>query len=382
MVPGVIKRVAFWYTFVYLFFFNLSNTSPLSYIPYVGGALLTAYEELRKKSIPVLGKALGLEVVVQRTGSGDTMLDWLTLLAIVCVSAALAPALVWLTRKKPLPVALFLFWVRLCLGNILIGYGACKLIPVQMGPPGMHRLLQPLGEMSPMGLVWTFMGFSPFYESFTGLVELSAGLLLFHPRTRLLGAMIGMVAAVQVFLINMCFDVPVKIYSFHIVVMAAVLMLPDAPRLLNFLLMNRTVEPAPEYYLSSKPRLETLLQVWFGLGIATLAVAMNYQYLQKSKNWVTHKGVWDLEGSPLGWQRVILDYPGKMTVIKADGSKEFHQIEWFEQGLRVLTEGMTLSVYAPDDNTLDLGVARGRRYDDFPLLQRGFHWVQEKPFNR
>ncbi len=85
------------------------------------------------------------------------------------------------------------------------------------------------------GAVWTFMGFSPIYQSITGLVELSGGLLLFHPRTRLLGAAIALVACVQVFLTQ---HVPRTVTSIHFppARMAVLLMLPDTRRLLNLFL--------------------------------------------------------------------------------------------------------------------------------------------------
>jgi len=50
---------------------------------------------------------------------------------------------------------------------------------VQFEPPGYGRLTQPLGQYSPMALLWTFMGYSPLYTSFTGSAEVIGGVLLF-----------------------------------------------------------------------------------------------------------------------------------------------------------------------------------------------------------
>ena len=69
-------------------------------------------------------------------------------------------------------------------------YGLQKLIPLQMSTPSLHRFLQPMGEMSGMGLVWRFMGISPEYQMFAGLLEVIPGVLLCFRRTRLPGALL------------------------------------------------------------------------------------------------------------------------------------------------------------------------------------------------
>ena len=60
----------------------------------------------------------------------------------------------------------------------MIVYGMVKVIPVQMEYPSLIRLLQPLGTLSPMGLLWVDMGSAPAYEIFTGCAEVAGGLLL------------------------------------------------------------------------------------------------------------------------------------------------------------------------------------------------------------
>jgi hypothetical protein len=73
------------------------------------------------------------------------------------------------------------------------------------------QLVQTYGDMSPMGVLWKFMGQSPYYQSFTGLVELLAGLFLCFRFTYLLGLTLGFLAFSQVFALNLFFDVPVKL---------------------------------------------------------------------------------------------------------------------------------------------------------------------------
>jgi hypothetical protein len=47
----------------------------------------------------------------------------------------------------------------------------------------------------------------------------------------------------QVFMLNMSFDVPVKILSFHLLLMSLVLLAPQIRRLANVLVLERPSEP-------------------------------------------------------------------------------------------------------------------------------------------
>ena len=53
-------------------------------------------------------------------------------------------------------------------------------------------------------------------------------------RTALFGALICLADTVQVSMLNMTYDVPVKMLSFHLVLMALFLLAPDLPRLANW----------------------------------------------------------------------------------------------------------------------------------------------------
>ena len=55
-----------------------------------------------------------------------------------------------------------------------------------------------------------------------------AGILLFVLSLTTLGALVGLAATLQVFVLNMAYDVPVKLFSFHLILMTLVLLAPDA----------------------------------------------------------------------------------------------------------------------------------------------------------
>ena len=148
----------------------------------------------------------------------------------------------------------FRLFLRFALGATMITYGSVKAVPVQMPAPSLTRLLEPYGHFSPMGVLWSQVGASRAYEIAVGSAELLGGVLLLLPATALLGALICLVDSTHIFLLNMTYDVPVKLFSFHLVLMSLFLIAPDASRLLNVLLLNRRADPRP----TLRPRLPWL----------------------------------------------------------------------------------------------------------------------------
>jgi len=85
------------------------------------------------------------------TGSGDTTVAWVS--AFIVLVAAVAVTALWslLDRERKEYERLhswFLLFVRFALGSTMVGYGAVKLIPVQMPAPALVRLLEPYGHFS------------------------------------------------------------------------------------------------------------------------------------------------------------------------------------------------------------------------------------------
>lgn len=139
-----------------------------------------------------------------------------------------------------------LHWVvRMVAFGLLMPYAVFKLGLMQMGKPDFPELLITLGEKSPMGLLWTFMGFSPVVQFLAGLAEFVAAILLLWRRTAWLGGLIGFIDLAVVWLLNMTFDVPVKIPSAFQALLYLLVLAPWLPRLFRFLAGRATeaVEP-------------------------------------------------------------------------------------------------------------------------------------------
>ncbi|MFK7740670.1 MAG: hypothetical protein AB8H80_10130 [Planctomycetota bacterium] len=186
------------------------------------------------------------EVIHQRTGSGDTA-HGITLLLAHAVAAALLAGIWSALRRRPCGYPGLGRWlhllVRFDLAFSLLSYGAAKLYGSQFGELSLTRLTQEIGDTWPMSMVGTFMQSYPAYEVLGGLAEVLAGLLLFHRRTALMGALVALVVMGNVCALNWLCGVPVKLFSAHLWLFALFLLAPWRYSLGALLLQNRPSQP-------------------------------------------------------------------------------------------------------------------------------------------
>jgi len=188
------------------------------------------------------------EIFLGPSGSGDKTADWISLLCIVAISAA--ATLVWLAIDRARAHdahlrALLRIELRYLLGFILLGYGVSKVLLLQFPEPNGARLMQRYGDSSPMGLLWTLMGASPAYQFFSGAAEVAGAVFVLFRRTTTLGAIVLGGVLINVVMLNLCYDVPVKINSSHYLAMCVFLLLPELGRFANILWFNRPAQPVP-----------------------------------------------------------------------------------------------------------------------------------------
>jgi hypothetical protein len=242
-VPGLPALLGFRFAFVYLILYGLRRA--VEPLPYGRWLLDQIVDFARAPVVWFADVVLGVRITAFPAGSGDTTYNYVhvLVLAVVAISAAvLWTALVGRRHPALLRDRLHMY-LRFVLGATMIWYGAIKVVPAQFPAIQPSRLDMPLGEMSPMGLLWTFMGYSPAYGAFTGALEIVGGLLLFWRRTTTLGAAMSAAVLLNVLALNLCFDVPVKLFSFHLLMISVVLVLPDAGRLLDVLVLHRSTAP-------------------------------------------------------------------------------------------------------------------------------------------
>ncbi len=209
--------------------------------------------------------------LIYMSGSGDKVFDWVLVFCLLIITAV--TTIVWsvLDRQRLSYVALnkwFRVFIRFALASQMLTYGMAKLVPLQMPFPFLIRLLEPFGNFSPMGVLWSSVGASPAYEMFAGSAEVLAGILLIIPATATLGALVCLADCIQIFTLNMTYDVPVKLFSFHLLLMCLFLLAPELRRLADFFILNRVPGPstrAPLFTTRRANRVAVAAQIVFGV---------------------------------------------------------------------------------------------------------------------
>ena len=229
-------RVGFRFVFSYFFLYIAPgpvgslglNEKPGSYHAFFGG--------IWHQIVPWVGRSiLGLQGDLREipTGSGDQLYDYVLILCIFTM--ALLATVIWsvLDRRRSNYEQLYQWlrlFMRLTLAATMMLYGMSKLFPMQFDPVQLGTVVDPLGHLSPMGLLWNFMGYSRVYSFFGGAGEMLGGILLIVPRFSTLGALVSFAVLSNVLMLNFCYDVPRKILTTHLVLIAIFLVLPDLKR--------------------------------------------------------------------------------------------------------------------------------------------------------
>jgi hypothetical protein len=360
--------------------------------------------------------------ILAPTGSGDTLYDWTQ--AFTMMMLALAGTLVWsVVDRNALNYdrlnKWFRLFIRFALGASLLDYGFSKLIPLQMPIVFLSKLLEPYGNFSPMGVIWYSIGAAPGYEMFIGFAEVLAGTLLILPRTTLLGGLISLGVTTGVFTVNMTYDVPVKLFAFHLVLISLVVIAPDVPRLMNLFVLNRPVIPRTALRFG---RSQQANRRWL---VATVVFAIwllgSNVYTHASQWWVygggapksALYGIWDVGSMSIDgvvhppllndstrYSHAVFQSPTGVTLQRMDQTFQRYATTIdttkrsisLKKGPADSTWKATLAYQRPTPTQLSVeGDVDGKHIQmlmtlhdlkKFLLVSRGFNWVQEQPFNR
>src|SRR5580658_9553188 len=338
------RRVAFRFCFVYLGLFCLNEQilGGLFPIPKVDFPDLATLWPMRQ--IVFLTAAHIFHVtqplVYKDSGSGDKTFDWI--LAFCLLVFAIAATCIWsfLDRKRENYVTLykwFRLFLRFALATEMILYGMDKVIPLQMPFPSLTRLLEPFHDFSPMGVLWYSIGASRSYEIFAGFAEVLGGVLLIFPRTTTIGALVALADMTQVFMLNMTYDVPVKLFSFHLLLMSVFLLGPEFERLADFFFRNRTAGPSTQAELFRTRRANRIAlaaQIFLGLWVIGNNVYSGWEAWHTSGGGRPKSalyGIWDVAELSIGgqirsplvtdydrWHRAVFDSPNQMALQRMD----------------------------------------------------------------
>ena len=355
------------------------------------------------------------------TGSGDRLYDYVLLSIIVILAANDAvPVMGWDSARRPNYEALYQ-WLQ------NRGFVSHKPLNSDGAPhcnkthSGLNfcatfyflRLVEPYGQTSPMDLLWTFMGYSRAYSFFGGVGEMVASLCLLVPQLTTLGALIGGAVMTNVLMLNLAYDVPRKILSFHLILMCLFLLAPDLSRMFDFFVLNRQTRlHEPVYAFKDKflGRGLTVLVLLIGVGTLIGHSIWSYHSALKGENHLppTIRGVWTVDDLTVDgvvqpavmtdsqrWRRLVLDRVEWLGIQYMNDSHRVYMTEINTGKKSILLwsgdrtnkkDTLTYELPKPDKMTVS-GILDGHQVSakltriplsdplNFQLTNRGFHWV-------
>ncbi|RAJ05150.1 hypothetical protein LX64_02304 [Chitinophaga skermanii] len=418
-----LEKIAFRFFFIFIclniFPFPLNAVSQsLAFLQPITGIVDTLWEQF----IPWAAQHIwGYRKVISifPNGSGDTTFNYYQILT--QFSMALVGTLIWSMvdkERKSYNRAYYLlrWFTRFFLAFNMVLYGFIKVFHMQMPTPSLYTLLQPVGDKSPMGLAWTYVGASAAFSAVTGWAEVISGFLLFFRRTTTLGALLTSIVMFNVAVINFCFDVPVKIFSSLLFLWAMFLLAPDIKRLTAVLLTNRPTRPKVEvpFFKSRKAQLLALVaQLLFVAYIVISQVSADMGMMNIYGDKAPKPPLYGIYNTSLivrnndtlkplttdtsYWRQLVVNYKGYARVKMANDTLRYYtfKVDTALQRITIATgfaPNDSSYLYFSNDSTLTL---RGKIQQDsvymqftkhdlnsFRLLNRGFHWVNEYPYNR
>ncbi len=216
----------------------------------------------------------------------------------------------------------------------------------------------------------------------------------------------------------MTYDVPVKQFAFHMMLMAAFLLIPERSRLVQFCFGDCEVaRPATRRFFAGQRAnwIAVAAQLTFGFllfGTRLYDVTGNWSKYGGGAPKSPLYGIWNVDEmsidgivrSPLltdydRWRRVVFEFPESMVFERMDDSfGGFTVIFDAKRGSLALKKRADqkwkgqLSVHRQGTNRITLDGQLGQHAtrmqlslmdrNKFLLVSRGFHWIQDYPFNR
>ena len=418
------KKIVFRFFFIY-FTLMIAPWSWLGFIP--GFDLLMGYYYQADSWLVNLANDYIFNirpVLVPLNGSGDTSYAYTQLCLYLSLSAM--GCLIWMIADKRASHNQLDYWfrtfVRYYVAMVAMIYGSIKLFALQMPFPGLSQLATPLGDLLPMRFSWMFLGYSTPYQFFAGAMEVVVCVLLLNRRTVTTGLLMGAAVFTQVLIMNLCFDIPVKLYSLHLLLYCLFLLFYDAPRLFQLFILNKSVAPTNLYEISFSNRwmryTRISLKILFIVLYAIMPIYESYSRYEAINSTPTPKpffGVYqvdsfvlngdtlpDVPSDTLRWREIIFDKGGSGSVNAQDTLfRQRYRRGYFNYTADTVNQTIGLKKFQTDTTLLctlaykisgesiqlktkwkndSLRVTMHKTNRHFQLAERQFHWLSE--YNR
>ena len=406
------KKIFFLFLFCYVFLYMVPM--PLDQIPFVA----KYFSLITEPVILFFGHKIlqwGDFSKIEFTGSGDTSFDYVRVFTILSISVLLAPLIFIIDRKRRNYDEL-LYWItvymRYYVGIYMLIYGFGKIFKSQFPSPNLIRLEQPYGESSPMGLLWTFMGYSKGYNMFAGIGQALGGFLLFFRRTTVLGAFVVMAVMANVVALNFFYDVPVKLFSSHLVLLCFFILIPYFQPLIDFFIRHKQsilkIDFVP-FKTKWKRITQIILKLIFIIGSTYMIASESYSIMMEYGDLGPKPplfGIYRVEvfvqnhdTIPLlltngkRWSKVMIDRNAMIKTMDGEPGYYKSKIDTFNKSIdfspnfktsianhfKYKRKGNSLTI---DGNIFTDSIHAEMVREDMPLINSGFNWINEYPYNR
>jgi hypothetical protein len=426
----LVMRVIFRIIAIYLFLYGLTCfLMQFTYLYYFLAHKVSYPVETAMRGVVLwVGKyVLGIHAPISTKAAGDSLFMWIEDFCFLLFSLGGASVWTLLDRGRPNYRTLdqwLRLWVRVTLAVSMFGYGFDKVFPLQFDAASRSQMVGMYGDLSLYDLVWQFLGASKLYTIFGGCLEVLAGLMLLVPSLSVAGALLCTVVLGNVVALNIAYNIPVKIVSSNLLLMAMFLVAPYAKRLGALLILNQPVEATPAVPLSTRRGIDLGARIAAqGVGLVLCVVLCllcwtRYEKRQQAaKLTVPMQGIWQVEKFSVDgggqrtlftpkqsamlhlqpeeedWSRLIFDVPNVVTLQTVSGVEIDMNLAWDDRHATANLSndadpgwrGHLVLTSAQDGRMNMTGTVNGvtvqamlHKLDEsrFLIKDDGIHWVQ------
>lgn len=295
---------------------------------------------------------------------GDNLFAYVTILALFVLSILIT--IIWSLLDKRKAYHSLYRYMHLCtryfLAYALFSYGFNKLSGSQFRFPSPIRMLQPFGDLNHWDVLWSFMGSSRSYTFFGGLMETICGLLLLFRKTSTIGALLTLGTLTNVLMINIGYNVMVKIMLVNYLLMSFFLLAPNAKNLYKLFILHKAASFSIVPMIFQK--VDKYRWIFIGLKLC-LIFFMLYPLVKKEIRNISWRSEYqkmevmyiveefnlrNQVSSPLttetvGWKKIATRYSEDLAIQYANDSIKYYKYE-----MDTLTKTFTL--YDPRDKKI------------------------------
>lgn len=277
------------------------------------------------------------------------------------------------------------------LSYFLLKYGTDKLLLRQFYSPEPNILYTPTGELSKDILFWTSMGTSKSYNFFMGAIEIIPGILLLHHKTRILGALFAFGVLLNVFMINVGFNISVKLLSACLLMASLYLLQPFFRQLVHLFIKQKGVSAltAPHLFFQNNLLKRTLKAIIICLIVLDVVLPYLEQKSIQEIQLETYVGSYESESKSSkilnhSVKRIHIHSRGYLIFEDAKGGFHDYKFTIIGNTIHPLNKKISIEI---NQSTCTINYEGNKQKfkklkpTDTPLLKDEFHWTVEGMIN-